>query len=262
MSSSPAGSARRSFAGLLLLLPLLALCGCFDYTEEVFVHADGSGRLRLDFGLLREIVGDEQALEEMRTQMRELARELEARPDVTKVVVSDEARGPLHHFVIDTHVARYQAIPTVLADAEADALGHEPRARSGGSPFRFEELEDGRIRYVRLLTEDEQMTVRSRTQAFLARTRTAGARSAEAEPVELHATFRVHAPSLESETAVVDGGSATWRFGLDDEPAVERLEAVLDLRRDHAVLLLGIGVGALAALAFLWLRKRWRRRWA
>lgn len=68
----------RSSSGLVLLLPLVLLAGCLDYSEELTLNKDGSGRVKLDFtvdmtymGEVSRALGEEPSAEEMRGPTRE-----------------------------------------------------------------------------------------------------------------------------------------------------------------------------------------------
>ncbi|MCO5167513.1 MAG: hypothetical protein M9894_14295 [Planctomycetes bacterium] len=64
--------------GLVVLLPLVLLAGCLDYSEELTLNKDGSGRLKLDFTVdmsfmaeVSKAMGEEPSPEEMRGPTRE-----------------------------------------------------------------------------------------------------------------------------------------------------------------------------------------------
>lgn len=68
----------RSRLGLAVLLPLTLLAGCLDYSEELTLNKDGSGRLKLDFTVdmsymaeVSKALGEEPSAEELRGPTRE-----------------------------------------------------------------------------------------------------------------------------------------------------------------------------------------------
>ena len=68
----------RSLLGLALLLPLTLFAGCLDYTEELTLNKNGSGRLKLDFtvdmaymGEVSKAMGEEPTPDDMRGPTRE-----------------------------------------------------------------------------------------------------------------------------------------------------------------------------------------------
>lgn len=68
----------RSRFGLCVLLPLALLAGCLDYSEELSLNKDGSGRLKLDFTVdmsymadVSRALGEEPSAEELRGPTRE-----------------------------------------------------------------------------------------------------------------------------------------------------------------------------------------------
>lgn len=249
---------------LALLLPLLALGGCLDYTEEVTVNRDGTGRLRTEVAVLAEFMTDEDAAE-MRRGLDEAARELATHPDVSKVEVDDRREGLKHHFVFDIHAKRYQALPDIV---------------NGQDWLRFEELEGKQLRYVRVLDEGGSSAAhassgrhmpdvgkaddvaRSLVERALQRRlwKVLDAKTpAEEEELDFHVTFKLHAPKVVASNGEVSGGAATWRYRLEEmeDQAPGRLTADLDLSRSY---LLPVMMAFSFGFVFLFLRKKWQRR--
>jgi hypothetical protein len=68
----------RTPTGLLALLPLVLLAGCLEYSEELSIEKDGSGKIKLDFtvdmGFMAEVsraLGEEPTEEELRGPTRD-----------------------------------------------------------------------------------------------------------------------------------------------------------------------------------------------
>lgn len=83
----------RSRRGLCVLLPLALLAGCLDYSEELSLNKDGSGRLKLDFTVdmsymaeVSRALGEEPSPEELRGPTRE---EIMEGLNVEGVTISD-----------------------------------------------------------------------------------------------------------------------------------------------------------------------------
>lgn len=247
---------------LLLLLPLAFVSGCLDYTEEVFVETDGTGRYKLEIATLSEFLAEED-LAELRQALQEAKRALEADPDVSKVEVGDWAKGVKHHFLFDVHAKKYSALPRLL---NADAW------------LRLEQVEGSKqVKYVRVLDAESGsaalMAMSGRRSpdvgnaddvARLSISRVAArrgfARRAGEEEPEFFFTFKVHAPKVATSNGELGSGEATWRWRIEEmeEKAPPRLEADLDLSSRS---LLPLAIGALGlGFAFLWLRKQWKNR--
>jgi hypothetical protein len=254
----------RTLRTALLLLPLVLLGGCLDYGEEVTVERDGSGRLRTEVAVLAELFTPDD-LAELRQALEQAKGELERRPDITKVEVEDHADGPKHHFVIDVSARRYQAIADLMNE-EGDVLRLEPL--DGGRRVRFVRALTGEgaafaalrhlptaalAAHVRAVAEHAQ----ARRLSLAASGAASGAHPGEAP--EFHVTFKVHAPKIRTSNGDVSGGTATWRWRLEDveHEAPAQLEAELDLSRSYLPLFALLGAGG----AFLFLRKKWQRRW-
>lgn len=248
---------------LMLLLPLLALGGCLDYTEEVTVNRDGTGRLRTEVAVLAEFMTDEDAAE-MRQGLDEAAAELAKHPDVSKVEVDDRREGLKHHFVFDVHAKRYQALPDIV---------------NGQDWLQFEELEGKQLRFVRVLDEGGSSAKAYATsgrrmadvgraddvaralvgRGLLRRAEKRGVNALAEEELDFHVTFKLRAPKVVASNGEVTGGEATWRYRLEEleDKAPGRLTADLDLSRSYllpAALVFSFG------FVFLFLRKKWQRR--
>lgn len=250
---------------LVLLLPLL-VSGCLDYTEEVTVNRDGTGRLRTEVAVLNEFMTDEDAAE-MRAGLDEAARELATHPDVSKVEVADRREGLKHHFVFDIHAKRYQALPDIV---------------NGQDWLQFEELEGKQLRYVRVLDEggssaayassgrrlpdvgradDKARALIERATARRLLKSLAGAKTPadEDEELDFHVTFKLNAPKIVNSNGEITGGGATWRYRLEEmeDQAPGRLTADLDMSRSY---LLPVMMVFSFGFVFLFLRKKWEKR--
>jgi hypothetical protein len=238
----------------LALVPLLLLGGCFDYSEEVWVHRDGTGRLKLDVAFLSEMLEPDEK-EALRASLQEAAEQLKAHPDVSTIAVSDFVEGPKHHFIFDVTAKRWEALPSIV---QADWL-------------TLEQLEGKQVRYVRALNEGSAaaLALAGRGVPDLASaddrardlaTRVLSRRARVREEVDFHATFKLHSPKIIDSNGEVSGGDVTWRWRLEEmeEKAPPRLEARLDLSRSY---LLPIAAAVGFGFAFLWLKKKWDKRY-
>ncbi|MCO5166568.1 MAG: hypothetical protein M9894_09405 [Planctomycetes bacterium] len=240
----------------LALLPLVLLAGCLDYTEEVFVQRDGSGRMRTEVAVLAEFLTDEDVAE-MRQGLEEAAAALRQDPDVTKVEVADRRQGLKHAFLLDVSTRTYEALPRVMQAEDW---------------LRLDAREGKRLGYVRLLDDGGSAAALARAgrrtpdvgraddlaRRFAGK---AGVRAPQDEQPEFHVTFRLHAPKVVKTNGEVAGGVTTWRWRLEDfeGQAPPQLEAEADLSGPSFLLPVALALGL--GVPLLWLRRKWQRRW-
>ncbi|MDC3379006.1 hypothetical protein OAX78_01830 [Planctomycetota bacterium] len=242
----------RTLRSLALLLPLTLLAGCFEYSEEVTLHAGGGATMLIDMSVESELFeGDD--VEEIRGALEEAKRELESLDQVDDVDVNDYVEGTMQHFVLD------------IAMNDREFL-------SELAPIRTEVLENGNLDYVRGLAEGSGFGFRqgaahavrqSITAEVTDNTPVTDAKTFEGR--EYFLEFAVHAPKVISSTGEVTGGTARWKFpaeGLGSSAEIpQQLHAEVSLAGSNTLLIVG-GAGVLVfGLLFLWLRKKWARRW-
>lgn len=249
----------------LVLLPLVLVGGCLDYTEEVFVGRDGSGRMRTEVAVLNEFLTEEDAAE-LRAGLEDAAKQLGQHPDVSRVQVADRREEHKHHFVLDVTTKSYEALPRVM---------------NAQDWLRFEALEGKGLRYVRVLDEGGGSAAAYASagrrlpdvgraddvaralvgRSFARRAERRGVAALDSDELDFHVTFRLHAPKVVKSNGEAASGVATWRWRLEEfeDSAPGRLEADLDLSGPS--FLLPVVAAFSVGFVFLWLRRKWHRRW-
>jgi hypothetical protein len=243
---------------ICLLLPALLLSGCFEYAEDVRVHADASAELRMEWGFDEEVVEDP---EEFRESLEEIKRALEEHPEVTGVEVDDWADDGMHRYSLLLRVTHYRHLEA-LFDAACDrGLGQlVPADASHTKTFEFEELDDGTLRVTRHLDPDGDGSA----GGFSLQPGRGDKEGEEENPFAGKAiTFRFHAPQVldAEDDGDLDGGTVEWRYPLDQEdvqlPRRLRAHVALETEFSWGLLLSSLfGLGAM-----MWLRQKWHRRW-
>ena len=254
---------------------LIPLCGCFDISEEVTVHANGQGTHRMEQRVhdVGEFMGEEE-VEELQRELAEAVAELEALPEV----VSAEGGAKLDDADLVVHVAYtvgdFKDLGRVGNQAHGRALEIAEDHDLGGM-FRFEELGQGRWRWSYPLYDEGQLAARTeaRARARQAKRAVASGKSPEEtqalldeELREGSLTYRFRAPQVfVAEGAELDGGEACWSYPLDpmdDLDVPESLSAEFSLSApfpwSYALIGGGLSFGLVGGL---WLRRKWAKRW-
>jgi hypothetical protein len=256
---------RRLSLGKLAVLSLpLFLMGCFEYAEDVYVHADGSGRIKIDRSYASGML-DEDDIAGMRDELEETKAELEELEQVTRVDIDDFKDDDMYHFVFDIHVKDYKFLSKLLEyeeESHADMEGHRAFA-SSTSGIQFQELEDGQIRYRRVLDPAAAQS-RARNQRA---TTSAQAGDGEDPATEMFKdkffTYRFHAPTINSGDETTS--EVEWKFPVmpqtEDEEPPAVLEATFSMKSGSSLLWVLIGGGVFILFALGWLKGKWDRRW-
>lgn len=244
---------RHLFAPIAGLLGLL-LTGCFDYTEEVWVHKDKTARIAWTYGFNERDLGPDQ-IEEFKRSFEETAKDLATREGVTKAESRYALKDGLHQYTVDASVSSYKYLESITSSARSAMARKGVTLSSSTSAYKFEELEDGKLRWTRSLAQEG---------AELRKVAVAAAELAKkrgTEPRRHMMTFRFHAPRIDAAESATSPGKRTaeWSYAFDDDSVPPELTA--DFRFAGAMpwgLMLG---GAAAMAGFVWLRRKWQKRW-
>lgn len=233
----------------------LLLTGCFDFTEEVHVHRDHSARVTWTYGFDERDLGPDQ-VEAFKRDFEESARELAGREGVSGADSRYALDDGLHQFTLDVSLTHYRSVEGLQAQARRMAVQRGVLASEGVSPIRFEELEGGKLRFVRQLAPEGESFRKAAAAATALR-----ALRGDQEPRQHRMTFRLHAPRIEgAEGATALGGaSAEWSYTFEDEEVPAALTAQVGFAPAVPWGLVFVGAGA--AAGFVWLRRKWQRRW-
>lgn len=246
---------RRLFAPVAGLFALL-LAGCFDYTEEVWVHKDRSARIAWTYGFNERDLGPDQ-IEEFKAAFEETAADLATREGVTKAESRYALADGLHQYTVDASLSSYTHLETITGSARS-AMARRGVSLDASSAYRFEELEDGKLRWTRSLAQEGAALEKASAAALeLAKKR-------GTEPRRHMMTFRFHAPRIDSAESATTPGRTTaeWAYALDDESVPSELTADFRFSPGFPLTLLLGGAAAAAGIAgVMWLRKKWNRRW-
>jgi len=96
---------KRALNLLPLLLSCILLSGCFEFKQEYWINADGSGRVLMDIGIVQIDQGNKntrkQDSSEFEKNMQEARQRLSADPNIKRVSMSQETRDGMLHTVFD-----------------------------------------------------------------------------------------------------------------------------------------------------------------
>jgi hypothetical protein len=214
-------------AGLVLVLAA-ACAACLEVTQEVWVNADGSGRLQMDIAVAEALMAMAQESEDGGSLQATLASydKLKADPgrigNLRSIDHREYTEGGLHHFVIEVEVDDVTLLPETLDEiSRLSAADGEPLKESDElatpSDMRFERLDDGRLLFVQsLVTEDAQAA--GKEQANDEELDEASRAFLSSMFAGKYYVIRLHAPAVNSANGQLaeDGGSVQWKIPMVD----------------------------------------------
>jgi len=140
-----------------LLTPLLGvfmLTGCFDVKQEIWINPDGSGRLRFDIGLSKQLasLAEEGAssADELAESLKDLGRELVGDPRLHSSPIVEEYRDDdFDRAAIELFVNDWHDLPALNRLIVEKRLTDEVEGDESNRLFIFslEENEEGNIYY-------------------------------------------------------------------------------------------------------------------
>lgn len=143
---------RRLLVVLLIVLSFL-FTGCFELLEEIWINSDGSGRMRVDFGIPEAMLsmGGEEGMDDpfadIEQKFQETKASVEKNPKVKRIDLTQQSDGTLKHIVLDIEVTDYselQDLPKLLY-AEDDTAKSSQETALEKSELRITKENDGKI---------------------------------------------------------------------------------------------------------------------
>jgi hypothetical protein len=228
------------------LLPValsLACAGCLELTQEVWVNSDGSGRMRLDIALPRELLemaseaDGANPLAETLQEYERLKADPSQVPNLRSVDKSEYVEGEFHHFVMELEVDDVTLLPETMSQLQKrTAISQEPGDEAdelaSQHEMKLERIGRDRMMFVQTLVDDSQA---------------AGASGLDSEDMDAagkallasmfagkHFTVRLHAPKVTSTNGQVDETASTieWRIPLTElmaQKGLQELRAEIEL---------------------------------
>lgn len=128
---------------LIILCTILLVSGCYDFTEELWINADGSGRMKFTIGLAESLAGMIKGGKKSADFCDKAIKDknkLENNVLITSVVITKSNEAGMHYCTIDMDVIDFRNFGEVRNNViEGDYNNYE-------FPFMIEELGEGRVR--------------------------------------------------------------------------------------------------------------------
>lgn len=200
-----------------LLTASLFLAGCIEILEEVWINADGSGRIRIDIGMSEAIFSmgkkekGKDPLGDVNKDFEKTKSDIEKHPNIKHTDFRQHTDAGVRHFVFDIEVTD----PAILNDLQkAIYLGERDTLKKAdpekikpmeGAELHVEKKSDGTILFIRRFgppgTETADSLDREGGELF----RSAGY------------TVRLHAENILSSNGTIDesGKTVEWKIPID-----------------------------------------------
>ncbi|MFO7767440.1 MAG: hypothetical protein R6W82_00530 [bacterium] len=201
---------------LIGVLPLLS--GCLDMQQEIYVHGDGSARLRLDFGVHQDLLGTVEegpppgeVSVEAGPDFLAAARALRNDPRVRSIHTEEYTRDGFERSAIDVTVQDWRDLPEI---ARLIASTKEEADRDLRAIFIFElEERDGTIYFRQPTSDAAPETADARD---LGRELGAALTRAVFDDSEITVTLRSPTISRSNGRWLMDKSGVEWTVALDD----------------------------------------------
>jgi len=132
----------KKFRLVITFVTIFLLSGCYDFTEELWIHGDGSGRMKFTIGLAENLAamieGGEKSADFCDKAIKD-KNKLENNVLITSVVITKSNEAGMNYCTIDIDVIDFRNFGEVRNNViEGDYNNYE-------FPFTIEELGEGRI---------------------------------------------------------------------------------------------------------------------
>jgi hypothetical protein len=211
--------------GFFLAFIIITATGCFEMSEELWLNADGTGRvliqLKVSEGLLAMANdGDDAGTDE---HLKEAENELASDPDVEDVSTKEFSEAGMRHFEFDILVKDYLKIPEIYK-----RISESSETNSAfGAEFKLVDLGKGKVRFRQHYTgegsEDEDAEYDEAGEEL-------GKAMAAAMFADKYITVTVHAPKIDSSNGIIneDKDTVTWKLPLVEMMTQNSYEKVLE----------------------------------
>ena len=91
---------------ILLLASVIFFSGCLEVEQEIWVHADGSGRVRIAFGVSSSMykMMNFKSEEDRQLEIKKHKDLLEKNPNVSKAEIKEYEKKDLSFYDVDVHI--------------------------------------------------------------------------------------------------------------------------------------------------------------
>ena len=201
----------------LVVMATLSLGGCMEFSEEIWINADGSGRVKVDIGLSQAIAAMAMSKGggEGFCSPEEVSKE--KHPNVVSQETQVRNEGEMVHCVIDTHVKDFREI------AEVQTMPMDDGDDKLDSVFVIEDLGDGVARFRHRMVPKEKKEEKKK-EALKGTKEAMDAMMAKAFEGR-YITITLHAPAIHSNQGGEvnpEGTTVSWKMPFYDLVANDR----------------------------------------
>lgn len=256
---------RNAWLAVALITVLALCCGCFEYSQEIWVNPDYSGRIVADFAISEQLLsmsalGGGDPVGDVRAGYEKNKTELQSDPNVKSVSLTESNAESMHHFVFDVSLKDVTKLGRVGEAMEPNpgALGEDsPRGRPA---FELTRVKGGDVSFHMSLSGMARRP-REDGDAFSGMGEAMGLSMLSGR----YFTVTLHAPKFTSANGELsaDKRTATWKISLAEllsgKGAPDDLQAEIDMPNPLRLLLIA-GAAALVLLALVLIVSGLRRK--
>ncbi|BBM84310.1 hypothetical protein [Candidatus Uabimicrobium amorphum] len=226
----------------LLLASIVLFSGCIEVEQEIWIHADGSGRVRIAFGVSSSMykMMNFKSDEDRQKEIKENVELLEKNPNVAKAEIKEYEKKDLWFYDVDVHINDLRNTKQLQEDLQK-IFSSKGKRKGRDAKIAVEKLDNGNYLFMykfKLKEEEETQYAKSVNQFFK----------------DKHFLFRLHAPHIVATNGYrnKEQNMAEWRFDMVDV-IEQKGEFLPQLRAEIAgpKIWLWITVGILIILAII-----------
>lgn len=252
---------------------LLLLTGCFEFSEEIWISEDGSGRMKLDIGIgdmLTKLVresGGTSPIEQLKKGFQDLQAQLAANPKITKIAYDEYDFGTMNHIVLDLEVTDARLLTELNQKLMAQQRTQSRRFEFTESVLEIAKLENGHLGFYQKFggvhKKDETEETDPASEVIGKYGEKFGKAMANSVLGDKFISVKVHAPAISATNGRLDSNqqSVEWRIPVLDvvgETSVAHELTAEIILPFNKLLLTGIIVGSvilIMAIIILLLRR-------
>lgn len=209
---------RTFFRFAALAICAIAFVGCFEFGEDVWVNADGSGRLRFEVALPqafmefgKSIGSADTSNDDIRTKFRNADSLFKKDPRVTRVTVRDTTYSAMYHMLFEIDAKSYNDLPALSKMFYSDTAMSSSENQEQAKPELQFTTTGSSVHFAILIPKDSTEEADSTRD-------TTGDAIAAAMLGDGGLVFRLHAPKISSSNGTIDTATNTaeWKIPLSN----------------------------------------------
>lgn len=190
----------------LLLASIILFSGCLEVEQEIWIHADGSGRVRVAFGVSSSMykMMNFKSDEDRQLEIKKHKELLEKNPNVSTATVKEYEKKDLWFYDVDVHINDLRDTTQLQKDLQ-EIFSSKGKRKGRDAKISVKKLDNGNylFMYSFKIKKEEDTQYAKRVNQFFK---------------DKHFLFRLYAPHIVATNGYrnKEQNMAEWRFDMVD----------------------------------------------